>query len=90
MSEVDHGIPGIDCLDPLEPRAGMDIASVKRKYGNRIAIKGNVDCAKTLTFGTRVGENSKVILLGDLNQRDTRSTIENTGLYRNIGINLTG
>ena len=44
---------GIDCLDPLEPRAGMDIASVKRKYGNRIAIKGNVDCAKTLTFGTK-------------------------------------
>jgi len=44
---------GIDCLDPLEPRAGMDITTVKRKYSNRIAIKGNVDCAKTLSFGTK-------------------------------------
>jgi uroporphyrinogen decarboxylase len=44
---------GIDCLDPLEPRAGMDIASAKKKYGNRIALKGNVDCAETLTFGSK-------------------------------------
>ncbi len=43
---------GIDCLDPIDPVAGMDIAWVKEKYGGRIAIKGNVDCARTLTFGT--------------------------------------
>jgi uroporphyrinogen decarboxylase len=43
---------GIDCLDPLDPQAGMDIADVKAKYGDRIALKGNVDCAHLMTFGT--------------------------------------
>jgi uroporphyrinogen decarboxylase len=43
---------GIDCLDPLDPQAGMDIAEVKAKYGDRIALKGNVDCAHLMTFGT--------------------------------------
>ncbi len=43
---------GIDCLDPIDPIAGMDIAEMKSLYGDRIALKGNVDCAHTLTFGT--------------------------------------
>ena len=43
---------GIDCLDPIDPQAGMDLAEVKAKYGQRVALKGNVDCAQTLTFGT--------------------------------------
>jgi uroporphyrinogen decarboxylase len=43
---------GIDCIDPIDPTAGMTIKEIKRKYGNRIAIKGNVDCSKLLTFGT--------------------------------------
>lgn len=43
---------GIDCLDPIDPIAGMDIARVKAEYGHRVAVKGNVDCAETLTFGT--------------------------------------
>jgi uroporphyrinogen decarboxylase len=43
---------GFDCLDPIDPIAGMDIAEVKAQYGDRVAIKGNVDCAQTLTFGT--------------------------------------
>lgn len=43
---------GIDCLDPIDPQAGMDIADVKAKYGDRIALKGNVDCAQLMTFGT--------------------------------------
>ncbi len=43
---------GIDCLDPIDPTAGMDLAEMKAKYGDRIAFKGNVDCAHTLTFGS--------------------------------------
>jgi len=43
---------GIDCLDPIDPLAGMDLAEVKAKYGHRIALKGNVDCAHLMTFGT--------------------------------------
>lgn len=43
---------GIDCLDPIDPLAGMKLCEIKKKYGDRIAIKGNVDCAQTLTFGS--------------------------------------
>jgi len=39
---------GIDCLDPLEPIAGMDMGRVKRQYGERIALAGNVDCGQLL------------------------------------------
>jgi uroporphyrinogen decarboxylase len=43
---------GIDCLDPIDPQAGMDLGEVKAKYGQRVALKGNVDCAELLTHGT--------------------------------------
>jgi uroporphyrinogen decarboxylase len=43
---------GIDCLDPIDPKGGMSIPAVKAKYGDRIALKGNVDCADLLTFGS--------------------------------------
>ena len=55
---------GIDCLDPIDPIAGMDIAKMKRDYGHRVALKGNVDCAHTLTFGSEadtVRETKEVI-----------------------------
>ena len=42
----------IDALDPIEPAAGMDIGEVKAKYGDRIAVVGNVDCSFVLTRGT--------------------------------------
>lgn len=55
---------GIDCLDPIDPLAGMDIEMIKQKYGHRIAIKGNVDCAHTLTFGTerKVVEETREVI----------------------------
>ena len=43
---------GIDCLDPIDPSAGMSLEYIKKTYGSRIAIKGNVNCATTLQFGT--------------------------------------
>jgi len=55
---------GIDCLDPIDPIAGMDIGEMKQKYGDRVALKGNVDCAKTLTFGAEqeVVEETKSVI----------------------------
>jgi uroporphyrinogen decarboxylase len=55
---------GIDCLDPIDPIAGMDIAEIKQNHGNRVAIKGNVDCAHTLTFGSeqQVVEETKAVI----------------------------
>ena len=35
-----------------------------------------------LTIGTRVGENSKIVVLGDLSQRDENITKEKTGIYK--------
>jgi len=44
---------GIDCLDPIDPNAGMNIADVKKKYGKKICIKGNIDNTSTLSNGTK-------------------------------------
>lgn len=35
-----------------------------------------------LTVGTRIGEGSKIIIMGDLNQRDENITKEKTGLHK--------
>lgn len=38
---VDSGVHG---LNPIDPMAGMDIAEVKRRYGHRVTLLGNVQC----------------------------------------------
>jgi uroporphyrinogen decarboxylase len=43
---------GIDAYHPVDPSAGMDIGLVKRRYGDRMTLMGNVDCAHTLVEGT--------------------------------------
>jgi uroporphyrinogen decarboxylase len=43
---------GIDGLHPLEPVADMDIGKVKQRYGDRIAVIGNIDCSYVLPRGT--------------------------------------
>jgi uroporphyrinogen decarboxylase len=58
---------GIDCLDPIDPLGGLDMGEMKQKYGNRVALKGNVNCAQTLSFGSEkevVEETIKVIRKG--------------------------
>jgi uroporphyrinogen decarboxylase len=41
---------GVDCLNPIEPSAGMRLEEVKKKYGGQISLWGNVDCTELLTF----------------------------------------
>jgi len=43
---------GIDCIDPIDPCGGMTLSGAVEKYGNQIAIKGNVDCKGALCSGT--------------------------------------
>jgi uroporphyrinogen decarboxylase len=43
---------GFDCLDPIDPLGGMDMAHMKRAYGQSFALKGNVNCATTLVNGS--------------------------------------
>jgi len=40
---------GVDALNPMEPIAGMDIGKIKRRYGNRLCLIGNIDCAYILS-----------------------------------------
>jgi uroporphyrinogen decarboxylase len=42
---VNSGLVGVHSL---EPTAGVDLAQVKRDYGNRLILVGNVDCGEVL------------------------------------------
>jgi uroporphyrinogen decarboxylase len=43
---------GIEAYHPVQRTAGMDLAKVKAKYGDRICLVGNIDSSRTLPFGT--------------------------------------
>lgn len=34
---------GLDCLQPLEVKAGMDVRELKREYGDKLAFMGGID-----------------------------------------------
>lgn len=55
---------GIDCIDPIDPTAGMKMAEFKQKYGDKICLKGNIDCTGALCDGTEedVEEEVKICL----------------------------
>ena len=55
---------GIDCLDPIDPGGGLDMAEMKAKYGDRICLKGNIDCTGYLCDGTpeQVAEEVRVCI----------------------------
>lgn len=44
---------GFDGVHSLEPTAGMDLAEVKQRVGDRMCIFGNLDIAHVLSQGTR-------------------------------------
>jgi uroporphyrinogen decarboxylase len=54
----------IDGYQAIEPDAGMDIAALKAKYGEKLCLIGNVDCGNTLTLGspTQVVEESRHVI----------------------------
>jgi len=43
---------GCHGINPIEPVAGMDLATVKRMVGDRVCLVGNIDCAHLLPHGT--------------------------------------
>lgn len=51
---------GIDGINPIEPVPGMDIAEIKKRYGHRVALLGNIDCGHLLCFGTPEQVREKV------------------------------
>jgi uroporphyrinogen decarboxylase len=38
-------------IHPLQRTAGMDLGSVKERYGKRFCIVGNIDSSRTLPYG---------------------------------------
>ena len=43
---------GIDGIHPIDPIAGMELGEVKKKYGDKLCLAGNVNCGSTLSWGT--------------------------------------
>ena len=43
---------GVDCLDPIDPAGGYTMAGMKARYGDRVCLKGNIDCTGALCTGT--------------------------------------
>ena len=44
---------GFDGYQSVDPCAGMDLKLIKEKYGDKITLMGNVDCAQALHLGTK-------------------------------------
>ncbi|MFW9876583.1 MAG: uroporphyrinogen decarboxylase family protein, partial [Candidatus Thorarchaeota archaeon] len=44
---------GFDGIQSLEPTAGVDLALVKKKVGDKLFLMGNIDVAHVLTYGTK-------------------------------------
>jgi uroporphyrinogen decarboxylase len=40
---------GVDCLQPLEAKAGMDLVRIKRQFGDRLSFCGGMDARALLT-----------------------------------------
>ena len=43
---------GLDCIEALEPAAGVDLAHLKETLGDRVSFMGGMDATRTLSFGT--------------------------------------
>ncbi len=43
---------GVDGYHGIEPVAGMDIVALKKQYGQRITLLGNLDCGELLSHGS--------------------------------------
>jgi len=55
---------GIDAYHAIEPTAGMDICKLKKQYGERLSLWGNIDCSEVLVRGMpkQVREEVKKII----------------------------
>jgi uroporphyrinogen decarboxylase len=43
---------GPDCINPIEPVAGMELKKVKQLVGDKVCLSGNIDCGHLLPHGT--------------------------------------
>jgi PhoH-like ATPase len=88
MCNFEHMLRGKQSIDDLIAHYNIEFIPFQLIRGaswpNTIIIGDelqNADHHEILTLGTRVGDNSKLVLAGDLQQRDTKIAKEKTGLY---------
>jgi hypothetical protein len=55
---------GVDALNPLETKAGLDVVDLRRKYGHRIGFCGNMN---VIDWAEKSQEELKAIVLRKLN-----------------------
>lgn len=55
---------GVDALNPLEAKAGLDVVNLRRKYGHQIGFCGNMD---VIEWANKSQEELKAIVLRKLN-----------------------
>lgn len=60
---------GVDVLNPIQPEA-MDIAALKRDYGDRLTFWGGISTQQTLPFGTPDDVRAEARAVRDLMSRD--------------------
>jgi len=55
---------GFDGLHSMEPLAKMDIGSIKKKYGKKLCLLGNIDCSQTLCRAplTKVAQETRAVI----------------------------
>jgi len=54
---IDENLPymaeaGLNCIQALEPAAGVDLAKLKQNLGNKLSFMGGIDSSRILNFGT--------------------------------------
>jgi uroporphyrinogen decarboxylase len=54
---IDKNLPymadaGLDCIQALEPAAGVDLAYLKNTLGDKLCFMGGIDSSRILNFGT--------------------------------------
>lgn len=91
MCNFEHLLKGRQSIDDLIKHYQMEFVPFQLIRGaswpNTIIIADemqNANYHEMLTLGTRVGEKSKIVIMGDLLQRDLKIAKDKTGLYKLI------